>query len=457
MKEVIKFLDDHFEENKDQILEEFFSYLKFQSISTDPSYKNDVLACATWLHSYLSSCGFTAEQWVLDGHPCIFAEKKVSEDAPTVLLYGHYDVQPVDPLELWHSPPFEPEVRDGEIYARGANDDKGQSYYVMRTLKALHESPHAPKVNIKILIEGEEECGSKTLPLLLTKHREQLKADYLFVVDMGFHSMEEPAITLGCRGMVHMTVEARGSKTDLHSGEHGGIAFNPLHALVEILAKTRSAETGKINIPGFYDRVSSLNEDEKKAFALDLAPGFYKAHFDAEPNGGEKDFSPLESAWLRPTLEINGISGGYAGAGFKTVIPANATAKVSARLVPDQDPKVVAKLIKEFFISQAPEGITITVNDISDNGEPLRTSPDTDIAETTRKAFSEVLGKPCKNILAGGSIPIAALLARTSGAEPVFIGYGLPDDNIHAPNEHFGIDRIKKGMLTIGALLSSIK
>jgi acetylornithine deacetylase/succinyl-diaminopimelate desuccinylase-like protein len=266
MKETIKFLDAHFEQHKDQILEEFFSYLKFKSISTDPSYKDEVLACATWLHSYLSSCGFSTEQWVEDGHPCIFAEKNVDKNAPTVLIYGHYDVQPVDPLELWHSPPFEPEIRDGEIYARGAEDNKGQSYYVIRTLKALHESPYAPKINIKLLIEGEEECGSKTLPDLLSKHRKQLKADYLFIVDMGFHSMEEPAITLGCRGIIHSTIEARGSKTDLHSGEHGGIAFNPLHALIEILGNARCPETGRIKIPGFYDGIISLTEDEKKAF-----------------------------------------------------------------------------------------------------------------------------------------------------------------------------------------------
>jgi acetylornithine deacetylase/succinyl-diaminopimelate desuccinylase-like protein len=445
-----------FDSSKDKILSEFFEYLRFQSISTDPAYESEIKKCSEWLKAYLESSGFTVSIWQGEGHPCIFAEKISAPDAPTVLLYNHYDVQPVDPLELWESPPFEPTERDGEIYARGAEDNKGQSFYVLRALKTLHELSLLPAVNIKLLIEGEEECGSKSLPALLEKHQDKIRADYLLVVDCGFPSMKEPAITLGCRGTINMTIHAQGSKADLHSGEHGGIVYNPLHALVEILGKARSSETGEILVPGFYDNVELLPENEKKELALDLDPEFYRSLFASDMTGGEKKFSPLESAWLRPTLEINGLSGGYSGPGFKTVIPAQATAKVSCRLVPDQDPRRIAKLVSDFFIQNAPAGITINVKDITDTGEPFRSSPASKIAEIVRSAYTEVMELPCNNILAGGSIPIAAELSRQSKSETILMGFGLPDDNIHAPNEHFGIERIKKGMMTIGAILERL-
>lgn len=450
-------LGNYFETNQKSILEEFFTYLRFESISTDPAYKPEIEKCAAWLEAYLKDSGFDVHLWKSEGHPCVFATKLVDPDAPTVLIYNHYDVQPVDPLELWKSKPFEPTERNGEIYARGAEDNKGQSFYVLRALRTLHELSKTPKVNIKLIIEGEEECGSKSLPALLKTHSKELQSDYLFVVDCGFPSLQQPAITLGCRGIVTMTVEAEGSNSDLHSGEHGGIVFNPLHALVEILGKARCSETGKILIPGFYDSVKALDEEEKKAFALEFPSEVYKKLFGAEMTGGEKDFTPLESAWLRPSLEINGLSGGYSGPGFKTVIPAKATAKVSARLVPDQDPKKIAQLIKDFFIKHAPPGISITVSGISDAGESFRSSPNSKIAELVRNAYTEVMELPCSNILAGGSIPISAELARQSNAETILMGFGLPDDNIHAPNEHFGIDRIKKGMMTIGAILEKLE
>ncbi len=449
-------LSEYFEKNEKEILAEFFEYLRFQSISTDPTYASEINKCAEWVKTYLQTSGFKVEIWKSEGHPCVFAEKIVHPDAPTVLFYNHYDVQPVDPLELWESPPFEPTERNGEIYARGAEDNKGQSFYVLRALKTLHELSLAPNVNIKMIIEGEEECGSKSLPALLGKHKKDIRADYLFIVDCGFPSMKEPAITLGCRGIISMTLEAQGSNSDLHSGEHGGIVFNPLHALIEILAKARSSETGEILIPGFYDNVETLPENERNAFALDLDPEFYRSLFASEMTGGEKKFSPLESAWLRPTLEVNGLSGGYSGTGFKTVIPAKAIAKISCRLVPNQDPKRVAKLVEEFFTAHAPPGINISVKNVSDAGEPFRSSPVSKVAELTRSAYEEVMGLPCSNILAGGSIPIVSELSRQSESETILMGFGLPDDNIHAPNEHFGINRIKKGMMTIGAILQKV-
>ncbi|HMO17072.1 MAG TPA: M20/M25/M40 family metallo-hydrolase [Oligoflexia bacterium] len=455
MKEVIDYLNGQFDAKKEELLNEFFTFLRFKSISADPEYESEIKACANWIVEYLDDIGFKTQ--LLEGDkPCIFAERIIDPSFPTILVYNHYDVQPVDPIELWESPPFEPEIRNGEIYARGAEDNKGQCFYVLRALKELSSSKDFPQINLKLLIEGEEETGSKSLPGIFSAHKELFKSDYLFIIDSGFTSMTKPAITLGCRGIVTMTVELQGSSGDLHSGEHGGIVYNPLHGMIELLAKLRNEETGEIKIPGFYDDVAILSDEQKKSYSLALDPEFYRNMFHAEMNGGEKNYSPLESAWLRPTLEINGLSGGYAGPGFKTVIPAKATAKISARLVPDQNPKNIAKLISDYLTEHTPSGLKLEITNVSDGGYPFRSSADSKACLIARKAYEGVLGLPCENILAGGSIPIAADLQMATSAETVLIGYGLPDDQIHAPNEHFGIDRIKKGMATFGAILSLI-
>lgn len=454
MQNEIKLLNEYFDKNEKNILEEFFTYLKFKSISTDPDYSKDVKACCNWVENYFKDLGFEVKIWVEGGHPCVFAERKVSDSSPTVLFYAHYDVQPIDPIELWTSDPFEPTIKNGEIYARGAQDDKGQSYYSMLALKSLKELNKLPKnLNIKFLIEGEEECGSKSLTTIINKHKDELKADYLYVVDSGFHSMEKPAITLGCRGIVTMTVTLTGSTTDLHSGEHGGITYNPLHALVSILAQARDSKTGKILVPNFYDKVSKISETDRKELALEFDDDFYTTLFGAKANGGETDFTPLESAWLRPTLEVNGLSGGYAGNGFKTVIPAKAVAKVSCRLVPDQDPVEIANLVIDFLKSKCPDGISIEISDLSTTGKPMRNDLNTKICKVTKEVITEVTGKTCINMLIGGSFPIIAHLAEATKSENLFIGYGLPDDQIHAPNEHFGINRLKLGHATIGMIL----
>ena len=458
MKDIVQNLNAHFDNHKTEILDQFFDYLKIKSISTDPEYKSEVLKCSLWVEQRLKEIGFTVEAFnEPGGHPCIFGERIVSNNAPTVLFYGHYDVQPVDPIELWASDPFSPEIRNGEIYARGAEDNKGQSFYVLQALKTLKELNQLPKnLNIKVLIEGEEETGSKSFPKIISKHKERLAADYLYVVDTGMHSMEQPAVTLGCRGIITMTLTLTGSNSDLHSGEHGGITFNPLHALVNMLARARCPETGKILVPKFYDRVITLDLNERKELSIELPEGFYENIFASKTNGGEKEFSALESAWIRPTLEINGIAGGYAGKGFKTVIPATATAKVSCRLVPDQDPDEIADLVMAFFKSNCPEGIKLEISDISTAGKPFRNPSNTKLGIITREVIEEVTGKKCVNILAGGSIPITANLAKTLNADTLLIGFGLPEDQIHAPNEHFGVDRIKLGHATIGAIISKL-
>lgn len=435
-----------YEKNKKQALDDFFAFLRIPSISSEKKYNAHTLACADWVKKYLEKIGFSVEFWKEgDHHPVLFATNlKAGPKAPTLLIYNHYDVQPVDPLKLWETPPFEPTIRHGEIFARGAQDNKGQCFYVLLALKMLSESPGGLPINIKLCIEGEEECGSEGLTKLVTKKAKELKADYLAVVDVGLPNPTTPAINLGVRGIITMDVIATGSKHDLHSGLHGGLAYNPLHALVSILGKARDAH-GKVTIPGFYDDVRDMTKEEKEAVSWDFDDKYYKKTFGIDPTGGEEGLTPQQRNWVRPTLEINGISGGYAGDGFKTVIPAKAMAKVSCRLVANQEPQKVFALVKKYFEGAAPKGIHVEVIAHGAGGLPLRTSPHSPIVQACKKAYEEVFQAPCKMIYDGASIPITSALAKASGATPVLIGLGLPDDDIHAPNEHFGVDRIEKG------------
>lgn len=451
----VNFLKNYFDKNKTQLLDDFFTFLRFESISTDSAYKSQVLDCANWLAKYIKDSGMQVELWDTVRYPVIFAEwKDTSKDLPTVLIYFHYDVQPIDPIELWTSPPFEPTLRDGEIYARGAMDDKGQAFYVIAALKALLEKDGRLPVNVKLCIEGEEECGSQGIKSVLEQKASQLRADHFFVVDLGIHAMDKPAVTLGIRGICTFSVELKGSSTDLHSGTHGGVAYNPLHALVDILAKMRAPD-GKILIPGFYDDVETLTKEEKSQLDLSFDLEEYKQFFGGLPNGGEKSFSPIESSWLRPTLEVNGIGGGYSGEGFKTVIPAKASAKISCRLVPNMNPDKISKSVIDFIKSNVPEGMEVNIH-ADGQGAALRTPLDTPGVKAVKQAFEEVTKHTTSYILSGGSIPIAEKLANAASAKTVLFGYGLPGDNLHAPNEHFGVERIKLGMATVGRALEII-
>lgn len=432
---------------KEEALDDYFTFLKFQSISSEPQYRSQVVACADWVSQYLTKIGFEVERWTTPGHPTIFAKNtKAGPNKPTLLIYNHYDVQPVDPLELWDTPPFNPTVRNGQVYARGAQDNKGQCFYVLLALKALVDSGQPLPVNIKLCIEGEEECGSMGLSQILKDKRQELKADYLAIVDLGHNKAGHPAVTLGVRGLVTLDLEITGTRSDIHSGSHGGIAYNPIHALVEILAAVRDP-SGKITIPNFYDDVLETSEKEKKQLSLTLDPKEYESLFGAKPTGGEKKYSPLERNWMRPTFEINGISGGYAGDGFKTVIPAKASAKISCRLVPNQDPEKMAALVSTYLESKAPEGTQVKVHVRDGWGKALRANVDSKIIKAFATAYQEVFNVPCEYISSGASIPIISELAEASGAEVALVGLGLPDDNIHAPNEHFGLDRIENGFL----------
>lgn len=437
------------DENRENWLADFRTFLSFPSISADPLFQTGMMACADWLMDYLKEMGFQVELWPTAHHPIIFASHmQAGPEKPTFLIYNHYDVQPIDPLEAWSTPPFEPAIRGNEIYARGAQDNKGQCFYVLQALKLLLEQHGTLPINIKLCIEGEEEIGSPGLSNILDEKREQLKADYLAIVDLGIRNPNIPAITLGTRGIITLDVNVKSAHTDLHSGSHGGMIQNPIHVLVHLLDSLRN-ENGTITIPGFYADVVDMQPEELSYVSLHFDVADYQKTTGGLPLGGEKNYSVLERAWIRPTLEINGISGGYAGEGFKTVIPARAHAKISCRLVPHQDPVKIGQLIANYLIDQAPQGVEVKVDVHAGKGKAVRVSPKERIVQVFSQAFEDVFGVPCEFIYEGASIPIIPELREACGGEVILLGLGLITDQIHAPNEHFGIDRLEKGMLVI--------
>lgn len=451
MSDLTTFYDAH----QQDILEDFKAFLRFQSISSEPEYKQHVRSCADWVADYLRRQGLEVEYWESAGHPVLFAEDLTAgPDKPTVLIYNHYDVQPVDPLELWKTPPFEPDVRNGDIFARGAQDNKGQCFYVLQVIRALKQLGTLP-VNIKLCIEGEEECGSPGLTHLVKEKAERLKADYLLIVDVAIKGPEKPAIGLSVRGLVALDVHCRGSQTDLHSGLHGGIVFNPIHALVEILASLRDAE-GRILVPGFYDGIQELSPAQKELLDLSFDPQEYFEEVGAVATGGERHLPPLERVGLRPTIEINGIIGGYTGSGVKTVIPAVASAKLTCRLVPNQEPEIVGSMVADYLQKQAPTGIEVTTHVHPGRGKAVRTQPGSKLVQAAAQSYEDIFKTPCSYVLDGGSIPISAELQAASGAEILFMGMGLSGDQIHAPNEHFGLERLRKGFLVLATLLRKL-
>ncbi len=441
-----------FSTNREAILDDLFTFLRFKSIATDPQYDEDTKKCAAFLVSYLNEIGLEAMSWETSKQPVIFAKNTAAgKDRPTLLIYHHYDVQPVDPLDLWESNPFKPTIREGKVYARGAQDNKGQCFYTITALKALLEESKSLNFNLKLFIEGEEESGSTGTLEIIKQKKEELQSDYLLVVDCGIPGPDIPAITLGMRGILTMDLEVRTADSDMHSGSMGGVAYNPIRALSHALAKCWD-ENGKIAIPHFYDEVQDLSPEEKKAFDFIMDEKMVRKEFGLKALCPDPGYLIGESVSIRPTLEINGINGGYTGEGFKTVLPAVATAKISCRLVPDQDPEKIFASLKKHLENHLPEGAVLTI--VKEQGSSaFRCNVHSLIAKRAAKAYEEVMGKPCKSILGGGSIPIVGELAKASGADVVAMGYGLDSDHMHAPNEHFGLDRFEQGFLTIGNLL----
>ncbi len=446
----------YYKENEKQIVDDYLTFLQFKSISTEKEFEEDVIACAQWLKGNIDAIGFTTQLWETTGHPVLYAENtSAGPDKPTILIYNHYDVQPVDPLELWESPPFEPTIKDNNVYARGAQDNKGQCMYVFQALKAAMKLYDQLPVNIKWIIEGEEEAGSGGLGAILSSKAEQLAADYLVIADLAIPQKNTPSVTLGVRGIIAMDVEATGSNVDLHSGTHGGRAYNPLHALVEVLGKLRDAD-GRILVPGFYDSVEELSKEDKERISFDFNEAGYFDTFAMKATGGETAYAPMERSTIRPTLEINGINGGYSGDGFKTVIPAKASAKVSCRLVPHQDPEVISRAVAGYIESLAPAGISIKVHVHEGMGAAVRANPSSKIVQAFAEAYGEVFNTKCSYSFEGGSIPIVTELTKACGGEVVLMGMGLDSDQIHAPNEHFGLDRFEKGFCVVLLALQNL-
>ncbi len=449
-----------FEGSNKEVLNDLFTFLRFKSVSTDPAFQPEVLKTAAFLKEYLERVGFSAELWDTpnkQGGPVLFASRKASTPgAKTVVIYHHYDVQPPDPIELWDSGPFEPVIKDGQVYARGAQDNKGQCFYTLTLLKAIYQMGVAIDINIKLFIEGEEECGSRGSSALLTsgKYDDRLKADYLLVVDGGLNADGVPGINVGARGIACVNVMCKNAARDLHSGMTGGIVLNPAKALVRALAACWDAN-GAIAIPGFYEDVAVMSKKEKEGLDFIFDETEFKRSTGARVLDPEPGYSAAESASIRPTLEINGITSGYGGQGTKTIIPSVAACKLSMRLVLKQDPDKMAQLLVDFLQSKLPEGLEVSF-DLHHGGAPFCTPADSEVARVACEAFSEVLGGQCQKFLCGGSIPITPLLEKACGGEALVIGYGLEDDWIHAPNEHFALSRFEQGYLTMGRILSKL-
>jgi acetylornithine deacetylase/succinyl-diaminopimelate desuccinylase-like protein len=447
---MIKQYADWFEKNREHLLEDFFSYLKFPSVSTDPSRRKDLLACKDWLLEYMKSCGLEVDVWETSGYPTVFGQYQGGK-GPTLLFYGHYDVQPEAPLDEWKSPPFEPEVRDGAVYARGAIDNKGQNFYTLVAIRAFLEQAQNININLKVLIEGEEEIGSFGLEELLDQKKQELKADAVFIVDLDMYEKGIPAVTLGTRGIVNLNVTIRNTNADLHSGVFGGMILNPARALVTTLGKMWN-EKGEVTVPGFYEGVKQLTREEYQAFDWELDPKKEAAPFYPRVYQKEGEFSLLESNWIRPTLEINGFESGYTHKGFKTIIPAQAMAKLSCRLVPNQDPAHVMSILETFLKENLPEGIEIEIE--KGHGTPgVMASVQSKVVKCASQAYETVYRTKCRRKLCGATIPIAGMLAKTCEGDLVMMGVGLGSDRMHAPNECFGLDRFKEGFLSITQIL----
>ena len=443
---------NYFELKKESLKKEFAQFLAFQTISAHKESLSACKQCALWLQKKLSDMGFTTSLWGDAFPPIVFGQWEGDPTLPTLLIYNHYDVQPVDPLEKWNSDPFIATMEGDKIIARGAEDNKGQAFYILTALSYFYETYKKFPCSIKIIIEGEEESGSTHLGKIIQEHQEELRADYLMIVDLGMRHPNHPAITLGTRGLVGLTVEVTGTNEDLHSGCHGGIAYNPIHALVEMLSKIRDT-SGRVTVDGFYDDIHPSSDLLKESLSWTFDYAEYETFFGQPPTGGERALHPLERLWLQPTVEINGIHSGYGGPGSKTVIPSQAVAKISCRLVPGQDPQRIGKCLKLFFESNTPKGVHSKITVHKGSGRAVRTDPSSKCIRLLSKAMEEVFSRKPEYIFEGGSIPIAPEIAEAAGAKVVMWGLGLATDKIHAPNEEFDWKRIQQGFLITCRLL----
>lgn len=445
---VMSEVEEYIEQNKDRFLEELMELLRLPSVSADPKYKDDVRKAADYISEKLRSAGAdNVEICPTAGHPIVYGEKLIDASLPTVLVYGHYDVQPPDPLDLWNSPPFEPVIVDEKIYARGSCDDKGQMYMHVKAFEIMMQKNTLP-CNVKFMIEGEEEVGSDNLGLFCTENKERLKADVVIISDTSILANDVPSITVGLRGLSYLEVQVTGPNKDLHSGVYGGAVANPINVLCDMIASLKD-ENNHITIPGFYDDVQEVSDEERTE--MSKAPfdeSGYKADLDIEATSGEAGYSVPEHTSIRPSLDVNGIWGGYTGEGAKTVLPSKASAKISMRLVPNQSSDKITELFTNHFKSIAPEYVKVKVIP-HHGGEPVITPTDSVAYQAASDAMEATFGVKPIPVRGGGSIPIVALFEAELGIKSVLMGFGLDSDDIHSPNEHYGIFNFLKGIETI--------
>lgn len=441
-------LKKYIEENKQRFLDELFDLIRIPSVSAKPEHKNDMLSATEYIRDKIIEAGADkAEVFTTEGHPVVYGEKLVNEKAPTVLVYGHYDVQPAEPLDLWDSPPFEPEIRDEKIFARGADDDKGQLFMHLKAFEYMNRTNRLT-CNVKFMIEGEEEIGSPSLKKFCSDNQDLLRSDIILVSDTTMIAQDIPSITVGLRGLSYMEVEVTGPNRDLHSGLYGGAVINPLNVLAKMIASLTD-ENNHITIPGFYDDVLEVSMEEraemaKRPFDLDE----FKKSIDIDHEGGEKGFSSLERTGIRPSLDVNGIWGGFTGEGAKTILPSKAAAKISMRLVPNQNSKKIDKLFEDYFLSIAPKGVKVTVKSLH-GGEGYVSPIDTIAYQAASKACEVTFGKKPIPVRSGGSIPIISDFEQVLGVKSILLGFGLDADAIHSPNENYPLFNFFKGIETI--------
>ena len=441
-------MQNYIQQHKDRFLSELLELLRIPSVSADSKYKADVRLAAEFICEKLKSAGADlAEINETAGHPIVYGEKIIDKSLPTILVYGHYDVQPADPLNLWNSPPFEPIVKDEKIYARGACDDKGQVYMHIKAFETMMATNSLP-CNVKFMIEGEEEVGSDNLGIFVKANKEKLNADVILISDTAIVANDIPSIDVGLRGLSYLEVEVTGANRDLHSGVYGGAVANPINVLSKMIASLHD-ENNHITIPNFYDDVLELSFTEREAMALtpfDLEA--YQEDLAINDVRGEVGYSTIERASIRPTLDVNGIWGGYIGEGAKTVLPSKASAKISMRLVPNQQSDKMTEMFTKHFESIAPAGVTVKVRP-HHGGEPYVTPTDSKEYRAAERAMEESFGKKPVPTRGGGSIPIVALFEKELGLKTILMGFGLDSDAIHSPNEHFGLFNFYKGIETI--------
>jgi acetylornithine deacetylase/succinyl-diaminopimelate desuccinylase-like protein len=445
---------DYIDSNRDRFMDELFEFLRIPSVSASSEHRDDTRRTAEWLMGRMKDAGLEVSLHETNGHPIVLGEWRKADGAPTVLIYGHYDVQPPEPLELWTTPAFEPTIRDGRIYARGSVDDKGQLYLHVKAIEAHLKTSGSLPVNVVVLAEGEEEVGSENLMPFVEKHADRLKADAVVISDSGMFAEGMPTIGASLRGLAYFEIRTRAARSDLHSGSYGGAVANPATALARIIASFHD-EKGHIQVPGFYDDVRTAPEFLEQIRSLPFEDQTLIDETGVPALFGEEGYTTLERLWVRPTCEVNGMLSGYTGEGAKTVLPSHAMAKVSFRLVPDQDPQKIEKLVEEYVRSIAPPGIELDIQHLH-GGKPWRARLEGKLYEAGNRALAEAFGADTVYAGEGGSIPIVSEFERVLGAPVLLMGFGLPGQNAHAPDEWMSVENYEKGAKAAALLMSEL-